>query len=489
MDSFVVQDRARQRWIIFSTCFASFMCVLDGYIVNISLPAIAHSFNTGTGMVARIVIVYLLILTSTIPVFGKLGDRFGFTRVLIGGFAVFTLGSLLCGVSTSIGMLILARCLQALGGAVLYAIPPAAVPRFLPADMRGTAFGALSTTAALGVSLGAPVGGLISTYLSWNFIFLVNVPIGIAAVLMIKKHFPRDHGLSRSSRCFDIPGAVLCFIGLSALLYCLNNGQEMGWTSHHIIICAAASAASLISFVLWERKCEDPLIDFSLFRNRDFTLANTANFFQYMFMTGNTFLIPFYLILVKNLKADVAGVMMLAQSLTMMAVGPLAGKASDRVPPRLLCIAGSSLAFLGSFFFSQTLGAAGLWQTIAFLIMNGVAFGLFIPPNSNHIMNEAPEEHHGAASALLKTITNMGSAFGICIFETVFTLHIPDDIVKGGQSLMGSHVSPGILMSGLQASYLCGCLFCLLSLLFTFMTGHRRSRQPAAGAGIHQKPA
>jgi EmrB/QacA subfamily drug resistance transporter len=464
MDSYIVQDRVRQRWIIFTTCFASFMCVLDAFIVNISLPTIAHTFNAGTTEVARIVIVYLLVLTSTIPFFGKLGDRIGLTKVFAVGFVVFTLGSLLCGTSISINMLILSRCIQAVGGAMLSAVPAAIIPRFLPAEIRGVSFGAFSITAALGLSLGAPLGGLITTYLSWHYVFLLNVPVGIAAIFLVQKHFPRDYRPHDTPMHFDIPGVILSFFGIASLLYCLNNGAVRGWTSRPIIISFVLSLILMTVFVLWERRCADPLINFGIFRHRDFTLANAACFFQFMALTGNGFLMPFYLILAKGVRADRAGLLLLIYSILFMIVGPIAGKTSDRISPRIICIVGVLSAVGAFFFFSQTLGGKGLVQAIVFLAWLAVSFGLFMSPSSNLVMSAAPPKEHGTASAMMKTITNLGSAFGVCIFETVFTLGMPSDAVHGGKSLMESHVSQQQILAGLQNAYLCGAIICSLAL-------------------------
>jgi len=481
--SFIVHDRGRQRWIIFGTCFASFMCVLDNFIVNISLPVIAHDFHVNTSAVARVVIVYLLVLTSTIPVFGKLGDRQGLTRVFTAGFIVFTIGSLLCGISTSITMLILSRIIQALGGAMLYALPAAIIPRFLPPGMRGASFGAISTASALGLSLGAPLGGLITTHFTWHFVFLINIPVGILAVYMIKRHFPRDD-TPAASHHFDIPGVFLSFFGLASLLYCLNNGSEHGWTSRLIVITGILSMHLLAAFIAWEKRCSDPLVDLRIFRHRDYTLANLANFFQFMVLSGNGFLIPFYMIQVKGLRPDVAGLIIMVYSLVLMVVGPLAGKASDRISPRILSSAGALLAVGASLFFSLTLAGPGIWQAILFLACLGASFALFIPPNNNMIMSSTPVEEQGTASAMLKTITNLGSAFGVCLFETVFTMGIPGDVMKtGGLPASGPSLA-GALIPGLHTAYLCACVISfltLLSMLFAKGPAAKSTEKNAAG--------
>ncbi|MDQ7826089.1 MAG: DHA2 family efflux MFS transporter permease subunit [Candidatus Eremiobacteraeota bacterium] len=470
MEDLIVQDRTRQRWIIFTTTFAAFMCVLDSTIVNISLPVIAHSFNVSTSIVARIVIVYLLVLTSTIPLFGKLGDRLGLTRVFFWGFICFTAGSLLCGISSSIPMLVFSRIIQGLGGAMLYSVPPALIPRFLPHNIRGASFGALTTAAALGLSLGAPVGGLITTHLSWQGIFLINIPVGIAAIIMVRRHFPWESPAGTTSHYFDIPGVLLSFSGIAALLYSLNMGQEMGWNSLPIIACFAFSLVMLVSFAVWETRCADPLLDLRIFAVRNYTLGNLANFFLFVFMAGNSFLIPFYLVLVKGLHPDKAGLIIMCSSVTMMIVAPLAGKASDTISPRILCSAGMLLAFSAFFYFSRSLGQESLFPAILFLLWLGASMGLFTSPNNNQIMSAAPLDKQGTASALMKTVTNLGSAIGVCLFETLFALSIPGALMKNGESLKHLQIPREYLLDGIRNAYTWGMLVVALAFLTTFLT-------------------
>lgn len=180
MNERMLINPSRQRWIVISVAFSSFIVVLDAYIVNVSLPAIARYFNVGTSDVVHVIVAYLLIITSTLLLFGKLGDRFGFKKFFMLGFCFFTAGSLLCGISPTLGILIASRCLQGIGGAILYAIGTALIPKHLPEHRRGWAFGTVATAAGLGMAIGAPVGGFITQLLNWHWIFLINVPVGTA---------------------------------------------------------------------------------------------------------------------------------------------------------------------------------------------------------------------------------------------------------------------------------------------------------------------
>jgi EmrB/QacA subfamily drug resistance transporter len=474
MEDQIARDRGRQGWILFSITFASFMCVLDTFIVNISLPSIAHAFNIDTGAVSRVIVVYLLVLTGTIPLFGKLGDRVGFIRVFIAGYLLFSFGSLLCGLSPSLLMLILSRFIQALGGAMLYATGPAMVPRFLPPELRGTAFGTLTMAAALGMTLGVPLGGLITAYLSWHWIFLINVPVGIIATIIALKCFRAKEATADRGYGFDTGGVILSFFGLASLIYALDKGHEIGWTSPLIVALLFAALLLLSLFIVWEKRSRDPLLDLTIFESRTFNFANISNFFGFMVMAGNTFLIPFYLIAFKGLKADRAGLIMMAFSFAMMCVGPLAGRASDRISPRILCTAGMISAIVACIYFSLSLGGEGLYPVLIFLLWIGSSLGLFISPNNNYIMSSVNKERHGTASGVLKTMSNLGSAMGVCVFETLFASYL---ITGTGAQKVNIHAANMALLPGFQAAYAGGCLICVLALISMALTRDMAGRR------------
>ena len=234
----MITNRSQQLLIVISVAFSSFMARLNNYTVNVSLPTISHDFNIGTGEASRVVMSYLLIITSSLLLFGKLADRVGLKRIFIIGYIVFVAGSLLCGISRGIDTLIGARFVQGIGSAMLLATSFAIISKFIPPDRTGWAFGITSTASALGVATGAPVGGLITGYLSWHWVFLINVPIGIIAFIIASKKIPDERPQTKTSELerFDFLGAVLSFLGLAILLRAFNMGKELGWGSPTIIL-------------------------------------------------------------------------------------------------------------------------------------------------------------------------------------------------------------------------------------------------------------
>ena len=255
-----------QNLVLFILALSTFMASLDSTIVNISLPAIAASFGVSLSMVSWVAMSYLLVLSGLLLAFGKLGDMKGFRKIFIAGFAVFTVGSLLCGLSFSIGSLIGSRFIQGIGAAALEAIGPAMVAIYLPREIRGKALGILATVISVGIAAGPIIGGFLTQYASWHWIFFINVPIGICAVILGIRCIPVDRVPAKSGP-FDYPGAIIFFFALAALLWPVDEGLTLGWTSPAILGSFGISAVLWVLFILRETRSRDPLCDFALFRN------------------------------------------------------------------------------------------------------------------------------------------------------------------------------------------------------------------------------
>jgi len=466
MADIVVTDARQQRWIVGSIALAVFMCTLDNYIVNISLPTIASTLHVSTTTVSRIIIAYLLILTSTIPFYGKLSDTIGLIRVFIAGYVIFTVGSLLCGISTDMTMLVLSRCLQGFGGSALFTVPSAIITRYLPQQMRGAAFGVVTTAAAIGFSVGSPLGGVITSFLSWHWIFLINIPVGIIAIAVTLRYFPKEEKVVKPSHGFDTAGLFLSFFGLILLMFSLNMGREIGWTSPLILGSLSSSLILLTALVLWEKRCSDPLLDFSIFRFWNFTFANISNFFVFMAASGTNFILPFYLIQAKSLEEALAGIVLMSFSLVNMTVGPVAGRISDRISPRILCVAGTAISLAACLIFAGTLKLQGLWPVLLFLITTGFSIGLFLSPNNNQIMTAAPQESHGMASGILRTVTNLGAVVGVGIFEIVYSASHHNKGIDAGNS----QIPQDLLMSGFSHAFLLAAIAYALALISSLLT-------------------
>ena len=464
MERSVAYSMKGTRWILVCVALATFMSNLDISIVNISLPAISKYFDAGIGIVSRIVLVYFLIMVGLLLVFGKLGDLKGFKKIFVTGFAVFTLGSLLCGIAGSINQLIVFRVVQAIGGSIMTALAPAIISAFIPPEARGKALGWVAVFAALGISAGPAIGGIITEYLSWHWIFLINVPIGAGAIIMVCRILPRqDRGPSRAP--FDIPGAFFLFLLFTSLIYALNMGQERGWTSPLILGCFACACVCACCFVMVERRSADPLIDPGLFRNRNFVWGNLAGFFVLMGLNGMIFLLPFYLEITRSLPMNRAGLIMVIPSGIMMLINPLAGGAADRVGSRLLSSGGMFLC-AGAFAMLSLFNAhTPIWFILFSLTWFGLTAGFFMAPNGRLVMTSCPEEKQGVASSIMMLVRIGGGLMGTCTFEAIFSGALPQQISL--QNIAPSHpsIAPDLLTGGFHRAFLVGVLICLAAAL------------------------
>ncbi len=470
-------DKKRTRWMVFSVAFAVFMVRLDGYVVNISLPTLARYFQVGANEVSWVVLSYLLIMTGSTLIFGKLVDRLGLKKIFLGGYGLFTLGSLLCGLAPTILLLNAARALQGAGGAMMVTAGMAGIPHYLPKNIVGWAFGICSLANSLGIMVGAPLGGLITGFFSWRWIFLINIPVGFLALIIAMKNLPPDRRRYHvpAIPSFDVTGSLLSFIGLSALVFAFSMGNDMGWTDRIIVIAMTVGIVSLVAFFFHEQKTPDPILNLTLFRDWNLTLAITITSLALMLLAGGNFLVPFYLEIVKGLRPEHVGAVVMIYSLVYMPIGPYAGKLSDRVDPRRLCTLAMALAFVACILFAFTIPEPGLWPAVIYLVLLAVAYAFFFPANNNLVMSLAPPESQGAAAAIYNTVMNVGMVFGVCLFEGSFSQSLPPGLsIRDLHEHIGDDTMAAV-SSSFQGAFFIGAFFSLAALALSFLSGRWRS--------------
>lgn len=435
---------------------------LDSTMVSIALPTISRSFQTDAGTASWLVIAYFLVLSGVLLAFGKLGDIMGFKRVFMSGLAVFTIGSILCTIAPSIYLLIGFAILQALGAAMILAVSSAMVSTFLPSQMRGMALGIVSTVTMLGVAVGPLFGGAITTYLGWRWIFLLNVPIGISAII-VGKHLLPDDAPSTPDEAFDFIGAGLILLSITSLTYALSKGDDLGWTSSFLLALFAAFLIFLSAFVAWERRQTQPLVDLRLFDDHTFIYANTASLFYMLAVQGLIFLLPFYLELVKGLQPDASGLVLSALAFAMVVAAPVGGSLSDRIGSQKICLAMSLVVITGMIL----VASFGISTSIVFIVetlaLMGVGVGGFSSPNIKQILEHAPCDRQGVASSLFMTGRRMGSVLGIAIFESFFSGAVLPNLNPGATIF---DASSAILINGFHVAFMAGVFVCVATSLF-----------------------
>jgi len=409
--------------LILSISLAAFMSALDGTIVNIALPTISSDFNISSSTVSWVATIYLLVMAGCVLIFGKLSDGIGFKKVFLSGFVIFTLGSFSCGLLpdllSSFPVLIISRAFQAIGGAMITAIAPAMITAYIPMELRGKAMGIIMTAAALGTAIGPTIGGMLTQFLSWHYIFFINVPVGICAILLGGKVIPVITHHEKYVG-FDKAGALLIFTGLAALLFAVSEGQILGWNSPIIIGSLGLALITLGYFVWHELRIVDPLLELHLFRNRNFLMTNLILILVFFSFAGINYLLPFYLQYVKGYCISDAGLILTALSVALMVSGIISGILFNRVGGRILCIGAGVFLVVGYYMVTLLRVDTSTGFVVLCLLMIGFGLGMMMTPASNMIMNSVSKKYQGMVSSLTSLERFAPMTLGIAFANLVF---------------------------------------------------------------------
>ena len=405
--------------IVIVIALGSFMAGLDATIVNIALPAIAKAFDVSTVTVSWVLNAYLIILVSLLLAASRLGDMKGYRNIFLGGFALFTLGSAFCGLSPTIDTLILSRMVQAVGGAVISALGAVMVTSYLSASLRGQALGIVAMFTMLGAALGPMVGGFLTSAFSWQYIFFVNLPVGIVAIILGMHILPRRDPVAPKAK-LDVPGVLLVFIALSTLIVGLTSVQ--GSNAIAGMIALVLSVVFWLLFIARERRAVEPLVNLRLFASRGYSLQNVNVMLIQMAMAGVMVIMPFYLELVKKIPADNAGTILLALPVGMILTAPLAGKISDVIGTKKPIITGFVICAVSLFLLSTLSAVTSVGHVEIYLFLLGAGTGVAFSPLNSAVMGECPAGDRGSTSGLVKMMTSLGSSLGVAVVMLVATV-------------------------------------------------------------------
>jgi EmrB/QacA subfamily drug resistance transporter len=408
------------KWTMFSlVAIGIFMATLDSSIVNISLPIIARNFGVPlSGAVEWVIIAYLVATAAVLLTAGRLADMIGRKIVWTAGMILFTIGSACCGLAPSLGLLIAARTVQGVGGALLMSIGPAMLTSAFPAHERGRALGINAITVALGVSIGPILGGIITASLSWRWIFYVNVPIGliglVATLLVLKERIRLNAGR------FDPLGALLIAVCMAGLTSGLSFGQELGWTSPLILAFLLAGIFTLIALPFVERRVRNPVIVLSLLRNRVFNSSIVSLLLSFLALSVATFLMPFYFEQLRSFSTIQSGMLLTPIPITLALIAPLSGSLADRIGSRWLTAGGLFIACIGLVLMSQLNEHSSLFDIVWRMILTSMGQGLFQAPNNSALLSSAPPDMQGSASGFMATARVMGQSLSVALAGAIF---------------------------------------------------------------------
>ena len=406
--------------VLLITVLASFSTPFTLSSINVALPAMAPELGLDALALGWVSLSFLLASAALLVPMGRAADLFGRKKLFTAGFMIFTAASLLCGLAASSAQLLAARALQGVGSAMIFGTSVAILTSVFPPEKRGKALGWVSAAVYTGLSLGPPLGGLLVQHASWRVIFLLNVPLGVLVLFLVRRGLAGAEWKGAEGEKFDTAGAVLYAASLAALMYGLSSIASSPGK-----VFAAAGAAALGLFLRWETRVPHPLLNAGLFlENRVFAFSNLAAFLSYSATFAAGFLLSLHLQYAGGFTPGKAGLVLAAQPLFMVAFSPWAGRLSDRRDPGVIASLGMALTASALLFFSGPAAGLPLWRIISGLSLLGLGLALFAAPNTNAVMGSVEKRYYSVASATLATMRVTGQMFSMAVVTLLFSVFI-----------------------------------------------------------------
>jgi EmrB/QacA subfamily drug resistance transporter len=400
----------------------SFLTPFDGSAVNIALPSIGKEFSMDAVSLGWVATAYLLASAMFLVPFGRIADIYGRKKVFTIGILIFTAASFSMVLCESGAMLIWLRIAQGFGSAMIFGTGVALLTSVFPAQERGKALGINAAAVYLGLSIGPFLGGLLTSHFGWRSIFLVNVPLGLTAVVLVSLKLREEWAEAKGEK-FDLSGSIIYCLGLTAIVYGFSSFSRWGTTLSAGLILIGV--LGIFAFIAWEMKVKNPVLNIDLFRgNRAFALSNLAALINYSATFAVGFFLSLYLQYIKKLDPESAGTTLVFQPVVMALCSPFAGRLSDRIEPRIVASMGMALTAIGLFLFAFLQGNTTLQFIIADLVLLGLGFALFSSPNTNAVMSSVEKRFYGVASGTLGTMRLTGQMLSMGMAMLIFAVHI-----------------------------------------------------------------
>ena len=410
---------SRTLWTFVVTSTALVMVTLDNLVVTTALPVIRTDLNAGLEGLEWTVNAYTLTFAVFLLTGAALGDRFGRRRLFVIGLGIFTAASALAALAPTIEVLNVARALQGVGGAIVAPLTLTILSAAVPAERRGLALGAWGGIGGLAVALGPVVGGAVVEGLSWQWIFWINVPIGLVLVPLAWRRLDETHGPATK---LDLPGLGLVSAGLLGVVWGLVRGNGQGWTSPEIVVSLAVGAILLFAFVLWELRARAPMLPMRFFANRTFSHANVASFFMFFGMFGSIFLLAQFFQTVQGYSPLQAGLRILPWTAMPIFIAPIAGAMSDRIGGQRIMGLGLTLQALGlGWIAAVSTPTTPYAELIGPFALSGMGMALFFAPVANVVLSSVRPKEEGQASGANNAIRELGGVFGVAVLASIFS--------------------------------------------------------------------
>ncbi|KQW17744.1 MFS transporter [Streptomyces sp. Root369] len=406
-------------WALVITSVAGFMAALDNLVVTTALPSIREDLGGGLHDLEWTVSAYTLTFAVLLMTGAALGDRFGRRRLFLTGLTIFTGASAAAALAPGIDSLIAARAVQGVGAAIMMPLTLTLLTAAVPAARRGMAYGIWGAVNGLAVASGPLIGGSLTEHISWQWIFWLNVPLGVALLPLARLRLAESHGTGAR---LDIPGTLLASGGLFGIVYGLVRGPSDGWTDTVVLLALFAGAALLTAFVLYSTRAKNPMLPMRLFRSRAFSGINAASLLMFLGMFGSIFLLSQYMQGVLGYSPTEAGLRMLPWTGMPMLVAPIAGILSDRIGGRPVVATGLFFQAAGLAYMASVVTVDASYSAqLPGLILSGIGMALFFAPASNLVMSSVRSEEQGIASGANNALREVGGALGIAVMASIFS--------------------------------------------------------------------
>ena len=423
----VLLAEENRKWVtLAAVSFGLFMIMLDNTVVNVALPTMEKDLHVTLASLEWVVIAYALTFASLLITGGKLADLYGRRRIFVVGLAIFTLSSLACGLAPSASFLIGARAVQGVGAALMNPATLSIIVATFPPRQRGQAIGIWAGVSALALAIGPLGGGLIVENLNWNWIFFVNVPVGVLGIA-VSQFAIRESRDTSHEQSIDLPGLLTSAGFLFSLSYALVEGNSHGWTSPEILGLFATAAVLLVAFIVLEKRQRLPMLDLSLFKIGAFTGSNVVAMLVSLSMFGVFFFVSLYIQNILGYSATQAGAAFLPMVSLIILIAPLSGRLSDRIGSRWLMGGGMTLVGLSLLLYERVTVHSDFWTLLPSMILGGVGMAMTMSPMTSAAMGAVPVDKAGVGSGVLNSFRQVGGSLGIAVMGAIVAsyLHHP----------------------------------------------------------------
>jgi EmrB/QacA subfamily drug resistance transporter len=460
--------------IVLTAVIGSFLFSLDGSIVNIALPSIADSYNATVSDIAFIPTAYMITVSSTLILISMFFTRFGIKKVLTAGYLLFIISTLLCSFAPDLRIMIILRIFQGLGGSILLNGAFMLIPRYIEKEKMGLGLGFVSSSLAVGIAAGYPLGGFITDYFGWRYIFVFVATLTLIPFICILRSLPVDEPADRNAG-FDIKGVMLFFIAFSLFTYFLQYAEYSGLRNIKVTVSLIGFFIVSAVFFYVEKKNINPVVDISLFKSRDYGFAMCARLFVGMLQYGNLFMMPFFLGIIKKMSPSDSGLLIATYSIFYIFIAPLSGFFTDRIPPQRISLLSIIVLLCASLIFPLIMGIKGPASIVAYLIIISIGFSFFYPANNKFCITAVPANRQSMSVGIFLTVWVIGMSLGVSFFEMVFSISLMGHGVGlSALKQIVAQVPESMLYNAFRNVYIAGFVIILSALVFLLISFGKR---------------